>query len=191
MNAVPQKRRPEPGKHYTYADYYTWKDGRRYELIDGTAYLMEPAPQWGHQDIASQLNILIGVFLQGKPGKVFQSPFDVRLNVDAGDDTVLQPDLVVFCDHSKLSGTGCVGAPDMVVEILSPSSRSRDSVLKFNQYLKAGVREYWIVDPESKSVQAFILKNGEYSGTTYAGADEAPVHVLEGCVIRLADVFVE
>ena len=180
-----------PDKHYTYADYFTWDDGKRYELIDGAAYLMEPAPSYGHQDIASQLNVQIGVFLQGKPGKVFQSPFDVRLNADAGDDTVLQPDIVVFRDRSKLHGTGCIGAPDMVIEILSPSSRSRDSIVKFNQYRQAGVPEYWLVDPESKSVQACILRDGEYIVNAYGESDEAPIHILEGCVIRLAEVFAE
>ncbi|MCL1805751.1 MAG: Uma2 family endonuclease [Clostridiales bacterium] len=183
------ERRPMPGKLYTYADYYAWNDGKRYELIDGAPYLMEPAPLWEHQGVGSQLNRLIGNHLEGTPGKVFQAPFDVRLNADAGDDTVVQPDIVVFCDSSKLSGTGCIGAPDMVVEILSPSTSKRDKEEKFEQYRKAGVREYWIVDRQNETLTAYILRHGEYIGTTYANNDEAPVCVLDGCVIKLADVF--
>ena len=179
----------KPGNHYTYADYYSWDDGKRYELIDGAAYLMEPSPKWEHQDVSTQLISQINGYLKGKPGKVFQSPFDVRLNADADDDTVLQPDIVVFCDRSKLSGTGCVGAPDMVIEILSPSSRSRDKLVKFNQYLLAGVREYWIVDPDEKTVQACILKHGGYDIIMHVEADEVPVHVLHDCMIKLAEVF--
>ena len=189
MNAVPQERRPLPSKHYTYADYFNWNDGKRYELIDGAAYLMEPAPLFGHQKISGALHTRLSIFLEGKPGEALYSPFDVRLNFDKGDNTVLQPDIVVFIDQSKLHGTGCIGAPDMVIEILSPSTARRDKVDKFNQYLRAGVREYWIVDPDEKTVDAYILENGKYIGTTYSGADDAPVHILEGCIIRLAEVF--
>jgi len=189
MNAVPQERRPIPGKHYTYADYYTWNDGKRYELIDGTAYLMEPAPLFGHQRIGVKLTKMIDTFLEGKPGEVFYSPFDVRLNFDKGDNTVLQPDIVVFADQSKLFGTGCIGAPDMVIEILSPSTARRDRVKKFKQYLLAGVKEYWIVDPDEMTVNAYILESGVYVGKTYHETDEVPVFVLDGCVIKLSDVF--
>ena len=189
MNAVPQKKRPEPGKHYTYADYYTWNDGKRYELIDGTAYLMEPAPLLRHHDISSVLYGRLFTFLDGKPGEVYHAPFDVRLNFGAGDDTVLQPDIVMFRDRSKLGGTGCIGAPDMVIEILSPSTARRDRVEKFNQYLRAGVREYWIVDPDDKTVVANTLEKGVYVGKTYRQTDEAPVFVLDGCVIMLSEVF--
>ena len=177
------------GKRFTYADYYKWDDGKRWELINGEAYLMEPAPLWGHQDIQTGIMRQICYFLEGKQGKVFAAPFDVRLNADAGDDNVVQPDIVIFCDRSKLSGTGCIGAPDMVVEILSPSTAKRDQVLKLNLYLAAGVREYWIVDPESKRVQVCILKNNEYIVKAYCETDKVPVHIFEGCVINLAEVF--
>jgi Uma2 family endonuclease len=189
MNAVPRERRPIPGKRYTYADYYTWNDGKRYELIDGTAYLMEPALLFGHQKISGALHTQLSNFLMGKPGEVFYSPFDVRLNFDKGDNTVLQPDVIVFCDTSKLSGTGCIGAPDMVIEILSPSTARRDRVEKFNQYLLACVKEYWIVDPDEKTVNAYILESDVYIGKTYRQTDEVPVFVLDGCVIKLSKVF--
>ena len=176
---------------YTYADYCSWNDGKRWELIDGVSYLMSPAPSWKHQDVSGHLNRLIGSFLVNKPCKVFHAPFDVRLNAAAGDDTVVQPDLVVICDRAKLSGTGCVGVPDMVIEILSPSTSSWDKVVKFNKYLEAGVREYWIVDPDSKTVSVHLLDNGRYYATNYADTDIAPVHVLEGCMINLSDVFTD
>ena len=189
MEAMNMEKHPIPGKRYTYEDYYNWEDGIRYELIDGQAYLMEPAPGYGHQDISVQLTRIFSNYLEGKPGKVFHAPFDVRLNFDTGDNTVLQPDIVVFLDRSKLAGTGSLGAPDMVIEILSPSTSRRDRVTKYNQYLQAGVKEYWIVDPKAKTVSANILDDGRYLCTDYAKPDVAPVRILEGCMIKLAEVF--
>jgi Uma2 family endonuclease len=130
-------------------------------------------------------------YLHGKPCKVYLSPFDVRLNVEDGDDIVVQPDLLVVCDKSKLDDKGCKGAPDMVIEIISPSSSKKDRVIKFQRYLKYGVREYWLIDPDSKIVQAYILENGNYIAKAYADADAAPVSVLEGCIINLPEVFAE
>jgi len=176
-------------KHYTYADYCAWDDGKRYELINGARYMMSPAPAWEHQNISIQLARFLSNFLDGKPCKVFTAPFDVRLSADKNDDNVVQPDLVVICDRSKLSGTGCLGVPDMVIEILSPSTESWDKVVKFNMYLQAGVREYWMVDLNGKTVQTCILKNGEYVVKAYSENDVVPVHVLEGCAIHLSKVF--
>ena len=178
-------------KYYTYEDYAKWNTEARYELIDGMPYMMSPSPLRAHQAISMELSRQFAAFLYGKPCKVFAAPFDVRLNAAGGDNTVVQPDLVVICDRSKLIDTGYGGAPDLVIEILSQSSASRDRVLKFNQYLKAGVREYWIVDPDSKTVTVNILDDGRYYTTAYAETDTLPVHVLEGCVINLADVFAE
>ena len=178
-------------RRYTYADYAKLNTEDRYELIDGMPYMMSPSPTWIHQAISSSLHREIANFLKGKTCRIFAAPFDVRLNAGDGHDTVVQPDLVVICDRSKLSDTGYGGAPDLVIEILSQSSAGRDKVLKFNQYLKAGVREYWIVDPDSKTVTVNILDNGRYYTTAYAETDTLPVNVLEGCVINLADVFAE
>jgi len=177
-------------EHYTYADYLTWNDNERYELIDGELYMMSPAPVWEHQSVSMSISGQLYDFLRDKPCKVFTAPFDVRLNADTGDDTVLQPDIVVICDPSKLGGTGCIGAPDMVVEILSPSTAGRDRIVKFQQYLKAGVREYWIVDMDTKTVSVNVLKNGQYVVNKYGEADTVPVHALNGCTISLPDVFV-
>ena len=174
-------------KKYTYEDYMSWSEDERWELIDGTAYMLA-APSIAHQRISSELHRQLANFLFGKPCEVFHAAITVRLNKD--NDTAVEPDIVVICDKSKLSdGKACVGAPDMVVEILSPSTASMDRLKKFNLYLQAGVREYWIVDPETKMVNVHMLKDGGYMTTAYGNADTVPVHVLDGCTISLSDVF--
>jgi len=177
------------GQLYTYADYCTWDDGMKWELIDGKAYSMAPAPAWEHQRYSGRLFKQLAVHLEGKSCEVFAAPFDVRLNADTDDNTVVQPDLVVICDSSILSGTGCAGSPDMVVEILSPSTAAYDKSVKLNLYMRAGVREYWIVDSDAKLVHTHVLENGRYFVTCYVGSDAVPAHVLEGCMIDLSEVF--
>ena len=177
-------------KRYTYADYCTWDDDVRRELIDGVPYMMS-APNRRHQRILMQLSRLFSNFLVGNPCEVYAAPFDVRLNADSGDDTVVQPDLLVVCDRAKLDGKACVGAPDLAVEILSLSSVVHDKVIKLRWYLQAGVREYWIVDPEKNAISVNILKNNEYVTCDYGGGGSIPVHVLEGCTINLPEVFAE
>ena len=174
---------------YTYADYCDWPDDERWELIDGVPYAMSPAPSQAHQSILGAIfNQLYG-FLDGKPCKVFLAPFDVRLNADTHDNTVVQPDILVVCDDDKLDGKGVVGAPDLVVEILSPSTALKDKTLKFDKYLKAGVREYWIVDPEINVVSTHVLENGRYYTVAYTETASMPVYVLDGCTIDLGKVF--
>jgi segregation and condensation protein B len=136
-------------EYYTYADYLTWDDKVRYELIDGMPYMMA-SPSQKHQEISGELFRQLGNFLLGKPCKPFHAPFDVRLNANKSDDTVVQPDLLVVCDHSKLDGKSVNGAPDFIIEILSPSTMSYDLIIKLNKYMRSGVREYWVVDPESR-----------------------------------------
>jgi Uma2 family endonuclease len=180
---------PQKNERYTYADYCTWDDGERWELIEGVPYAMSPAPSRRHQSISVEILNQLHTFLKGKPCRVFHAPFDVRLCADEEDDTVVQPDLVVVCDKSKLDDTGCKGAPDLVIEILSPSTARKDKLLKFNEYQRAGVREYWMVDPETKTVQVFVFETGTVKA--YADTDTAPVHILPGCVIHLPDAFAE
>jgi Uma2 family endonuclease len=177
---------------YTYADYRSWElePGERYELIDGTAYAMS-APGDQHQAVSGEMFRQIANFLRGKPCKVRAAPYDVRLfyEEDESDGTVVQPDISVICDGRKRGSEGCRGAPDLVVEILSPSNTSEEFVRKFNLYLKAAVREYWVISPEAKTVQIFSYQDGKYLGASYAAADTAPSTVLDGFTISLAEVF--
>ena len=179
----------EPHKHYTWSDYVSWDDDARYELINGMPYMMSPAPSISHQAVSMELSRQLANFLKGKPCKVLSAPCDVRLNAGDGDDIVVQPDLLIVCDMSKLDGRACVGAPDMVIEVSSPSSMRHDRLTKFHLYQKAGVREYWIVEDDTKILQIHILKNGEYTTRAYSDTDQAPVHVLDGCTIDLTAVF--
>ena len=178
-------------QNYTYADYLTWGDDVRYELIDGYAYVME-SPSQRHQELLLEIAARFRDFLKGKPCKVFIAPFDVRLNADSLDDIVVQPDLLIVCDKSKLDGKSVTGAPDMVMEILSTSNsrnKRHDTFVKFKLYQKAGVREYWIVDPDENTVSVYILENGKYFAALYDETDIVSVHVLENCEINLKDVF--
>jgi Uma2 family endonuclease len=179
-------------RRFTYADYKAWEldAGERYELIRGKAYAMS-APNDFHQAISGEIFRQIANFLHGKPCKARPAPYDVRLfyEEDEGDDTVVQPDISVMCDEKKRGTEGCRGAPDLIVEILSPSNTSEEYVRKFNLYLKAGVREYWVVAPELKTLQIFELQDGAYRGTVYDSAAVVSSKVLEGLSITLSDVF--
>ena len=180
---------PVRNRKYTYSDYLTWDDDNRYELIDGEVYMLA-APSLAHQEISGNLFIQIHTYLKGKTCKVYSAPCDVRLNDDTKDDTVVQPDMIVVCDPAKIeNGKSCNGAPDMVVEILSPSSITNDQIIKLNKYMEAGVKEYWIVDPETRSVQVYFLRNGEWTFRIYKGTDVGFVNILENCRVHLVDVF--
>lgn len=175
---------------YTYKDYALWPDSPRYELINGQAIEMV-APSQYHQGMLMELGRQFANFLKGKKCKVFLAPFDVRLNYSTGDDTVVQPDLVVICDSAKLNGKHCLGAPDLALEIVSPSSVRNDTVVKFELYKEAKVKEFWIVEPLNRLLSVHLLSAGEYKTFYYSGTDVVPVGVLEGCEIELEDVFAE
>ena len=183
-------------ERYTFADILNWDIDARIELIDGIPFMMAP-PSTEHQRILMEILGQLYNFLQGKKCQVFPAPFGVRLfseKEDRPEDEtgLLEPDITVVCDRNKLDEHGCKGAPDFIVEILSPSSQRRDRLEKYNLYQMAGVREYWIVDPERKLVQAVALEDGQYPlPQVYTAADKAPVSVLEGCVIDLEKVFKE
>jgi Uma2 family endonuclease len=174
--------------HYTYRDYLEWDDDGRYEIIDGESYMLA-APSRIHQEISGNLYYALRSFLEGKSCKVYAAPFSVRLfpAEDGSDDTVVEPDITVVCDSSKLDDRGCKGPPDMIIEIVSPSTARYDRIVKFGKYREAGVREYWIADPEERAIFAYTLKNGEYTAAVYE--DAAPVSVLPGCEIDLGSVF--
>ena len=180
----------KPDSHYTYADYCSWPDDERWELIGGEAYAMS-APSLGHQAVSIALSNQLYSFLRGKPCKAFTAPCDVRLNPGAGDDTVVQPDIIVVCDESKLEdGKSVAGAPDLIIEILSPATAGYDMVQKYRLYQHSGVREYWIADPEKKLLMVNVLRDGKYTGSMYFEDDDAvPVSVLDGCSINLSEAF--
>jgi len=183
---------------FTYADYLTWPDGERWELIDGEAYCMSPAPGGKHQDVSRELLVIFAQYLKGKQCKVYGAPYDVRLpeNTNTSDnyiETVVQPDIVVVCDRSKLDDKGCKGAPDLVIEILSPSTLKMDMQNKFFLYQRMGVKEYWLVHPFDKTVMVFRRNElGEYGrADMYASDDKVSVPLLGELIIDLKDVFLD
>jgi Uma2 family endonuclease len=186
--------------HWTYADYKAWelKPRERYEIIDGVAYAMS-APNAFHQSILTELLKQITVFLTGKPCKVYPAPYDVRLfyEEDESDDTVVQPDISVVCDAEKRGPEGCRGAPDFVVEILSPSNTAIEMQRKFHIYRDAGVREYWVLDGENKTVMVYLFEGNlmvareRVIARSYGEKDRAPITVLDGLFIELEPVFTE
>lgn len=179
---------------YTYADYLTWPEDERWEIIDGIAY-MQAAPTWQHQAISGQLLKQFLTYLTGKPCLAFSAPFDLRLpeenEKDEDTKNVLQPDLVVVCDKNGLKGTGYYGTPDLIIEITSPSTSRKDRLLKFNKYEKAGVKEYWIVDSEGKFVSVFTLQGNKRYGRPelYNERDKIKVSIFPDLVIDLGPVF--
>ena len=184
-------------ERFTYGDYLTWNGDERWELIDGVAYDMSPAPRVAHQRILMELGRQFATWLRGKPCQIFPAPFDVRLpeagESDALVETVVQPDLTVICDKRTLDEAGYRGAPELVVEILSPSTAQKDLKIKFARYERAGVKEYWIVEPEGKTVQIFTLgADGLYGRPQlFVPGDMAPVGIFPELEIDLTEVFAE
>jgi Uma2 family endonuclease len=183
---------PWEESHYTYKDYLETEDGYRAEIIDGRLYAADPPSRY-HQGIGRNLLLKIGNFLEGKPYKVYPAPFGVRLfpKSDLSDDTYFEPDITVVCDLSKLDDRGCNGAPDMIIEVMSPPNRQNDMLIKFRKYLQAGVREYWIVDTEEKAVHVCLLDGKQYRVSVYDESQSVAVSVLPGCSIELKSVFID
>ena len=190
---MPQAQRQHE-EHFTYSDYCTWPDDERWELIDGVAYDMSPAPSRSHQDISGELFFQLRSQLTDRTCRAYLAPFDVRLShgdeTDDEIDTVVQPDIVVVCDRNKLDDKGCKGAPDLVIEILSPSTSSKDLHEKFRLYERVGVKEYWIVHPLDRTVIVF-RRDGESFGcpAMYAAEDRIEVALLGELVVDLKMVF--
>ena len=164
---------------YTYRDYLSWDDNERWELIDGHPFCMTPAPSRRHQELTGELFRQLSNYLMDKPCRVYIAPFDVRLaEYGAADDmvrTVVQPDIVVVCDRGKLDDRGCIGAPDLIVEVLSPESARRDMKEKFAVYERVGVKEYWVVDPTAKTAMVFRLDDtGRFGRHEIYGEEDNP-----------------
>lgn len=182
-------------QHHTYADYLGWPEDVRCELIDGMAWMMAPAPDLAHQEIAGEVFRQLANRLEGQPCRAFIAPVDVRLpraaEADEAIDTVVQPDVLVVCDPDKLDRRGVRGAPDFVVEVLSPATAAHDHVRKRRVYERAGVREYWLVHPADRMVTIYRLAGAEYGKPEVCVlAGETPVGVLAGVAIAW-DALVE
>lgn len=199
MDFYMREARPEAAtkESYTYGDYLKWTDEERWELIKGVPYDMSPAPSRTHQKISGELFRQMANYLTGKTCQVYAAPFDVRLPDQAEKDeeisTVVQPDLVVICDQKKLDERGCKGAPDLIVEILSPCTAAKDLKNKFALYEEKGVKEYWLVDPTNQIVQVFTIEeSGTYGRPAiYDSTDQVKVGIFPDLVIDLPAVFGE
>lgn len=172
---------------YTTEDIYALPEGQRAELIDGQMYMMAP-PNRMHQELVMQLSFEIQNYIKRKNGscKIYPSPFAVFLNED--DTNYVEPDISVICDKGKLTDKGCSGAPDWIIEIVSPSTQRMDYGLKLFKYRTAGVREYWIVNPAKENVNVYDFEYDEMTGQ-YGFEDEIPVCVFEDFVIKIADML--
>ncbi|SHI82421.1 Endonuclease, Uma2 family (restriction endonuclease fold) [Cruoricaptor ignavus] len=152
-------------KTYTYADYLLWKFQERVELLKGRIFKMSPAPNRKHQRSAQYINQVLYRYFEGNCCEVYFAPFDVRLPSKSGEViTVVQPDLCVICDRTKLDDKGCNGAPELIVEILSPGNSAKEMGIKFNLYEESGVQEYWLVQPAEKAILVYTLEEGKFIG---------------------------
>jgi Uma2 family endonuclease len=184
-------------KTYTYADYLTWQFKERVELWRGRIARMSPAPNIRHQEVSWELVRLLGNHLHRQHCKAFAAPVDVRLPLPKGaqkggkTDTVVQPDICVVCDLSKLDDQGCNGAPDLVIEILSPGNTKREMKSKYELYESAGVQEYWLVHPVEEYVVVHILmESGTYQASKHLLEEEIiPSQVLPDLQLKAEDIF--
>jgi Uma2 family endonuclease len=180
-------------KSYSYFDYLSWRFQERVELYKGKIFEMSPAPASKHQRYSADIGFQIQTFLYKKPCQIYYAPFDVRLERNTDDKkntTVVQPDISVICDANKIDEKGCNGAPDLVVEILSPGNSKKEMKLKFELYEEAGVLEYWIVDPEKEVVFQYILENGIFTNHKPLISDDILVSkVIKGFSFELAKIF--
>ncbi len=188
---------PESNKQYfTYGDYLKWPEDERWELIDGLPYAMTPSPKFRHQDLAGAFYAFFRLAFKGKLCRAAHAPFDVLLPKQGGSletiDTVVQPDVLVFCDPKKLITGTLRGAPDLVVEVLSPSTVERDWGEKMRLYEKHGVRCYLIVDPWAETVTQRVLDaNGQFSTLgIFAQSDKMPIAIFPDLIIDLTEVFI-
>jgi len=167
MNTITDMSQLDFSKQYTYADYLKWRFEERVELIKGWLYKMSPTPKRMHQRISGQIYGLMWMYFRNDICQIFDAPFDVRLiknRVVPNKEikTVVQPDICIICDRSKLDDYGCIGAPDLIVEVLSESTAKRDYNEKFNLYEENEVKEYWIANPDLKTIEIYSLENGVY-----------------------------
>ncbi len=181
---------------YTYADYLTWQLDEMVELIRGKVFRQAAAPRRIHEELTVALVTRIHGFLKGGSCKVYTAPFDVRLPISSKDpnkiDTVVQPDLCVVCDPEKLDELGCVGAPDLIVEILSPGNNKKELQLKYEVYETSGVKEYWVVHPDERTLLIYTLESCNYRPSRlFTLGDRVASQALPGFELDLDEVFGE
>ena len=179
---------------FTYGEYCFWAGDERWELIAGEAFNMSPAPSRRHQDVVGGLFTQIALWVRNGPCRVYAAPFDVRLphgdETDAQIDTVVQPDISVICDARKLDDKGCRGAPDWIVEVISPHTAARDHILKRALYERHGVREYWMMDPQEQYIEVQRLENGRFVlQGVYEPGDTFESAVLGGKTVEVKALF--
>lgn len=179
-------------KNVTYAEYLTWSDEPRFEIINGIPYL-QAAPSRQHQQIVTRLAGELYLFLKEKTCEVYTAPFDVRISAaeDEEEYQVIQPDISVICDFGKLDDKGCKGAPDFIVEVLSPSTWQRDRIEKMNLYQRYGVKEYVLIYPNEKIMEQYILlENSQYDlPHIFNENDQFRSHVLSDFIISVGSIL--
>lgn len=178
---------------YTYADYVQWPADQRWEIVDGVAYMLT-SPNTKHQQICVQLVVEFGAYLRGRNCQVFTSPYDVVLpdksESEISSSNVVQPDLLIVCDRNKLDDKKCIGSPDLVVEIISPSTAKRDMRYKYQLYEHHGVREYWIVHPDYPLIEQFASEEGAFKKIgSFSSEDEMTPHIFPDLTIKLSNIF--
>ena len=183
-------------KTYSYADYLQWTFEDRLELIKGKIFKMTPAPNLYHQEISTIISGELYNFLKGKPCRVFSAPFDVRLSCKSDEIkekkiyTVVQPDVCVVCSPLKLDSRGCTGAPDIVVEILSPGNNEKELRNKYEVYEESGISEYWLISPQDKTFFKYTLIEGHYQPSRLMTiGDMITTPILPGFELNLETVF--
>ena len=177
---------------YTYAEYLLWKFEERVELLKGKLFKMS-APSPAHQVVQSNLNIELGLYFRNQKCQIYPAPFDVRLPAkgETGDaiHTVVQPDLCVVCDRRKIDSRGCIGAPDLVIEIISPGNSKKELKQKFKLYEEAGVREYWVIHPSEEYVIVNVLENNHYKTLSPIVDDEVHSVIFPTLKVHTKEIF--
>ncbi len=173
-------------KLYSEDDYYNLPEDVRAELIEGNLIYNQAAPSMIHQTILSESHTVINNYIKSKGGscRVYPAPFAVKLRED--QKTIVEPDISVICDKNKLTDRGCTGAPDRIIEIVSPSDPSHDYILKLNLYADAGVKEYWIVDPAKQSVFVYFLEEGHFNAEAHTFHDHIKANIYDDLFIDFA-----
>lgn len=178
---------------YSYADYLLWKFKERVELFKGKILKMSPAPNVKHQKVSGNIYGELYPLFKNQRCQLFSAPFDVRISKQNTEDkeifTVVQPDLCIICDPNKLDEKGCIGAPDLIIEILSPGNSKKEMKYKFELYEEAEVREYWIVDPNQESVLIYSLENGKYKINFPIIDDYVNSYIFPNLKIHTDDIF--